>query len=146
VLRGHASEQVVTRGHDKLTTFGLLSSASVAEVRGYIEQLVGQALLRVTDDAYPVLSLTPQGVLLLKDATACPDLSLARQKAPQKGTTVRARIETESWNDVDRDLFDRLRKCLDIARACASRRMSSSTTRRCERWRACVPRPWTRWG
>jgi len=117
VLRGHSSEQVVTRGHDKLTTFGLLSSASVAEVRGYIEQLIGQGLLRVTDDAYPVLSLTPQGVLLLKDAGACPDLSLARQKAPQKGATVRARIETESWNDVDRGLFDRLREVrLDIAR------------------------------
>ena len=41
VLRGHASEQVVARGHDKLSTFGLLPHASVAEVRGYIEQLIG---------------------------------------------------------------------------------------------------------
>ena len=29
------------RGHDKLSTFGLLPDASVAEVRGYIEQLIG---------------------------------------------------------------------------------------------------------
>ena len=41
VLRGHASEQVVARGHDQLSTFGLLHGAPAAEVRGYIEQLIG---------------------------------------------------------------------------------------------------------
>ena len=34
VLRGQASEQVVARGHDKLSTFGLLPDAGNAEVRG----------------------------------------------------------------------------------------------------------------
>ena len=47
VLRGHASEQVVARRHQTLSTFGLLPEVSVAEVRGYIEQLVGLDLLRV---------------------------------------------------------------------------------------------------
>ena len=60
VLRGHASEQVVARGHDKLSTFGLLHGAPAAEVRGYIEQLIGLGLLASTDDAYPVLFLTPR--------------------------------------------------------------------------------------
>ena len=41
ILRGHASRQVVSRGHEKLSTFGLLPHASLTEVRGYIEQLIG---------------------------------------------------------------------------------------------------------
>ena len=119
VLRGQASEQVVSRGHDRLSTFGLMQDEPVPAVRGYVEQLVGLGLLQLTDDQYPVLSMTPQGVALLKDAAACPDLALARQRTPAKGVPrSRARIETESWDHVDRGLFDRLRALrLDLARA-----------------------------
>ena len=118
VLRGHASEQVVSRGHDSLTTFGLLSEASVAEVRGYIEQLLGNGFLQQTDDAYPVLALTARGLALLKDETSAPGLTLARQRTPRKDAPrARSRAEAESWQDVDRDLFERLRAVrLDIAR------------------------------
>ena len=119
VLRGSETEQVTARGHASLTTFGLLKDCSVPEVRGYIEQLLAHGLLRQTDDAYPVLTLTQPGVLLLKDAAAVPDLTLARQRKPDKSgqSQRRARIETESWQDVDRDLFERLRALrLDIAR------------------------------
>ena len=119
VLRGHASEQVVGRGHERLSTFGLLPQASVAEVRGYIDQLAGLGLLQQTDDAYPVVMLTGRGVQLLKDATTCPDLTLARQRPPRKDAPrAQSRVEAESWQDVDRDLFDRLRAVrLEIARS-----------------------------
>jgi ATP-dependent DNA helicase RecQ len=119
VLRGHATEQIEARGHHKLSTFGLLSEASVAEVRGYIEQLIGAGLLQQTDDAFPVLGLTAAGVALLKDERACPDLTLARQRTPRKDAPrVRSRVEAESWEGVDRDLFERLRAVrLDVARA-----------------------------
>jgi ATP-dependent DNA helicase RecQ len=118
VLRGADTEQVSARGHQTLTTFGLLREASVPEVRGYIEQLIAQRLLRQTEDEYPVLALTGAGVALLKNAAAQPDLALARQRRPVAGRLPkRARIETESWQDVDRDLFERLRALrLDIAR------------------------------
>jgi len=110
VLRGHASDQVVARGHEKLSTFGLLPHASVAEVRGYIQQLTAFGLLRMTDDAYAVLVLTPKGLALLKDEASCPGLTLARQRPPRKDAPrARSRVETESWQDVDRALFDRLR-------------------------------------
>jgi ATP-dependent DNA helicase RecQ len=124
VLRGNASEQVLTRGHQDLSTFGLLRDASVAEVRGYIEQLLAYRLLRQTDDAYPVLMLTDAGVALMKDPAAEPDLTLARQRSPERGSPERtrgpkrARVEAESWDGVDRGLFDRLRAVrLEIARA-----------------------------
>ena len=110
VLRGHASDQVVARAHDKLSTFGLLPAASVAEVRGYIQQLTALGLLRLTDDAYAVLALTAKGLELLKDETSFPGLRLARQRPPRKDEPrTRSRVETESWQDVDRALFDRLR-------------------------------------
>jgi ATP-dependent DNA helicase RecQ len=118
VLRGADTEQVAARRHHTLTTFGLLREASVAEVRGYIEQLVAHELLRQTDDPYPVLALTEAGVALLKDASTQPDLALSRQRRPVADKLPRrARIETESWQDVDRALFERLRSLrLDIAR------------------------------
>ncbi len=119
VLRGQATEQVVTRGHGALSTFGLLPGTSVAEVRGYIEQLLGLGLLQQTDDAYPVLALTAKGVALMKDASSYPGLALARQHVPKKGEArVRSQAEAESWEGVDRGLFDHLRGVrLEIARA-----------------------------
>ena len=49
---------------------------------------------------------------------ARPILSLRGGRRPVKGRLPkRARVETESWQDVDRDLFERLRALrLDIAR------------------------------
>ena len=119
VLRGAETEQVMGRRHNTLTTFGLLRDASIPEIRGYIEQLIAHHLLRQTDGEYPVLTLTEGGVALLKDAAAAPGLALARQRRPVRGEAPRrAAIETESWQDVDRDLFERLRALrLDIARS-----------------------------
>jgi ATP-dependent DNA helicase RecQ len=118
VLRGSATEQVQTRQHHELSTFGLLKHASVDEVRGYIDQLLAHGLLRQTDDAYPVLALTDEGVALLRDAGAAPDLSLSRQRRPDPSRAPRrSRVETEGWEGVDRDLFERLRALrLEVAR------------------------------
>ena len=119
VLRGQASEQVVGRGHDRLSTFGLLPDASNAEVRGYIEQLIGAELLQQSDGVYPVVALTQKGLELLKDPARVPGLALARQRPPRKGAPrAQSRVETESWQNVDRDLFERLRSVrLEIARS-----------------------------
>jgi ATP-dependent DNA helicase RecQ len=119
VLRGHASEQVIARGHGTLSTFGLLSEASVAEVRGYIEQLIGLDLLKLNGDEYPVLGLTARGIELLKNEASYPGLALARQRPPRKETPrARSRVEAESWEGVDGALFERLRAVrLDIARS-----------------------------
>jgi len=119
VLRGQATEPVIARGHADLSTFGLLRDASVAEVRGYVEQLTGQELLMQTTTEYPVLVLTATGLALLKDETACPGLTLARQRVVRRGAPRAAsRVESESWEGVDRALFDRLRAVrLSVARA-----------------------------
>ena len=110
VLRGSDSEQVRSRGHHELSVFGLMTDASIDELRGYIDQLLAHGLLQQGGDEYPILQLTAEGLALLKDAGAQPDLSLARQKRPEKGRLPkRARVETEGWEGVDRELFERLR-------------------------------------
>jgi ATP-dependent DNA helicase RecQ len=118
ILNGSESEQITKRGHQQLSTFGLLKDAPVAEIRGYIEQISAEGLLRQTDDQYPVLALTEAGVALLKDASVRPDLTLARQRRVTKDRRPeRARPDTEAWKDVDHDLFERLRAVrLRIAR------------------------------
>ncbi len=120
VLCGSDTEPVRSRGHQDITTFGLLRDMSTGEVRAYIEQLVSQGLLRQTDDAFPVLQVTQAGVDLLKDAGAAPSLALSRQKRPVRGREQKrsSRVEAEAWEGVDRDLFEQLRALrLQIARA-----------------------------
>jgi ATP-dependent DNA helicase RecQ len=111
VLRGHAAENVVSRGHTSLSTFGLLREASAAELRGYVEQLTGLGFLRQTDDEYPVLRLTPQGLALLKDANSHTGFTLARQRRPEKPRRSSAALPHEggSWDGVDQELFEKLR-------------------------------------
>ena len=110
VLRGSDSEQVRSRGHHALSVFGLMKDSTIDELRGYVDQLLAHGLLQQGGDEYPILQLTAEGHGLLKDAGAQPDLSLARQKRPEKGRLPkRARVETEGWENVDKDLFERLR-------------------------------------
>ena len=119
VLCGSEVETVSSRRHHELSTFGLLRAMPAPEVRGYVEQLIAHGFLRQTDDAFPVVALTERGVSLLRDAEGERNLVLARQRRPARTRVAkRARIEAESWQDVDRDLFERLRAVrLEIARA-----------------------------
>ena len=119
VLCGSESDQVLARRHHELSTFGLLKEATVPEVRAYVEQLIAQGLLRQTDDQYPVVALTRQGVDLLKDSSAAPGLALSRQRRVlREREQRRSRVEAEAWEGVDRDLFEKLRAVrMQIARA-----------------------------
>ena len=117
VLRGSDSEQVRSRGHHELSVFGLMKDATIDELRGYIDQLLAHGLLQQAGDEYPILQITNEGLALLKDAGAAPELTLARQKRPDRRLPKRARVETEGWEGVDRELFEELRVLrLEIAR------------------------------
>jgi ATP-dependent DNA helicase RecQ len=118
VLRGSDSEQVRSRGHHELSVFGLMQDATVDELRGYIDQLLAHGLLQQSGEEYPILQISADGHALLKDAGAMPDLSLARQKRPDRSRPQkRSRVETEGWDGVDRELFEQLRVLrIEIAR------------------------------
>ena len=89
VLRGRSTDQVTAKRHQDLSTFGLLSEVSVAELRGYLDQLTEQEFLRRTDGPYPVLQLTDAGVAgtmppcsqALQDKISCPPAA-ARWETP----------------------------------------------------------------
>jgi ATP-dependent DNA helicase RecQ len=120
VLLGQSSEQMAARGHDRLTTFGLLKDFPAAEVRGYVDQLVQAGCLIRAGDQYPTLQITEPGAKLLKGQAAC---VLFRQPRPVKGKakgtrSERPNVELDAWSGVDRDLFERLRQVrLELARA-----------------------------
>ena len=118
VLRGSDSDQVRSRGHHELSVFGLMKDATIDELRGYIDQLLAHGLLQQSGEEYPILQISADGHALLKDAAAAPDLSLARQKRPDRTKSQKkSRVETEGWHGVDRELFEELRVLrLEIAR------------------------------
>ncbi len=111
VLVGKVSEAVTARGHEQLSTFGLFSGVPLTEVRGYIEQLTALGFLRQTPGDYPVLVITPEGRALMRDGSSAQGVSLFRQKRRAKDAAPRrSRVETDSWEGVDRELFERLRE------------------------------------
>jgi ATP-dependent DNA helicase RecQ len=120
VLEGKATPQVVQNGHDALSTFGLLKDLSATEIKGYIDQMIARGFLQRTPGEYPVVELTATGVALLKGQVAEDDVVLCRQPKASIRSKSRGgmgRVERESWEGVDRDLFDALRALrLEIAR------------------------------
>jgi ATP-dependent DNA helicase RecQ len=114
VLRGSEAEKVTSRGHHALSTWGLLADAPVRQVRSWIEQLLDQGYLEQTGDRYPVLAVTAAGRRLLK-GDAVP--RLFREPKSRKATRRTAKVEAESWEGVDRELFEALRSLrLEVAR------------------------------
>ncbi len=66
VLRGANTENVRSRKHDKLSTYGLLHEMPKAEIRDCIFQLVGQDALVQTDGEYPILRLNAASWAVMK--------------------------------------------------------------------------------
>ena len=62
VLRGSKNQNILSRGYDQLSTYGLLSDISEQEVRYYIECLLHLGLLKLTEGEYPVLKWTEESV------------------------------------------------------------------------------------
>jgi ATP-dependent DNA helicase RecQ len=108
VLRGENTDKVRERGHERLSTYGLLKDHTRNEVRDWIFQLVAQGYLDQADDRYPVLRLTERSRALLRG-----DAEI-RLRQPVVG--VRSRKERRTARPVlddgayDRDLFEALRK------------------------------------
>ncbi len=57
VLQGANSASIRSRGHDQLTTYGLLKEVPKPDLRDWIYQLIGQNVLVQAGDEYPILKL-----------------------------------------------------------------------------------------
>jgi ATP-dependent DNA helicase RecQ len=103
VLVGSEDKRILESGHDRLSTYGLLSDTPRTVVQDWIEQLVGQGYLDKTGE-YNVLTATEKGRLLLK---GCVTPRLV--KPSQKPVKV-SKVASDSWEGVDRNLFEKLRE------------------------------------
>src|SRR5262249_27479183 len=105
VLRGETSEQVASRGHDRLSVFGLLNAMPAVEIRNYIDQLTQSGFLERVGDQYPTIQITGPGADLLRGRVEC---VLFRQPRPVSRRGKRRRGERERRSP-DAALLDRLR-------------------------------------
>ena len=105
VLRGSSDQRILDNRHDDLSTYGLLADSDVRAVRGWVEQLVAQGFLAKTGE-YNVLTVTESGRSLLRG-----DVTPRLLKPAARAAKVRkSRAHDDSWEGVDRDLFERLRE------------------------------------
>jgi ATP-dependent DNA helicase RecQ len=103
VLVGSSEERIRERGHNNLSTWGILGDHDKKSVRAWIDQLVHQSYLERYGD-YNVLRLTQSGWQVLRGEANPQLLKPAKQKSRRE-----SRATVESWEGVDRELFDVLR-------------------------------------
>ncbi|MCY2992044.1 MAG: DNA helicase RecQ [Planctomycetota bacterium] len=106
VLNGSEEQRIVQQGHHQLSTWGLLAAEQLRTIRDWIEQLVSQDFL-VKAGEFNVLEVTPEGRRLLKGQVTP---RLLRPAKPAKAGKAAAASEVDSWEGVDRGLFDELRR------------------------------------
>jgi len=66
VLRGASTKQVIAKGHDGLSVFGIARDFSEDALKHFIKGLVAKNLLSKESGEYPTLSVTPAGRAFLK--------------------------------------------------------------------------------
>jgi ATP-dependent DNA helicase RecQ len=94
-----------------------LKEHSIGEVRGWIDQLLSQDLLRVSGDRYPILVVSQGGAEVLKSERRVTLFAIPKSPA-RRARARRVDAEDESL-PIDRPLFERLR---DLRRTLARER------------------------
>lgn len=84
VLRGSRATKILDRGHDQLSTYGLLASMGKEQLQRCIQQLLAKGLLAHSPDEFAMLRLTAASKPVLKGEQAVQFFEPALQ-APQAG-------------------------------------------------------------
>jgi ATP-dependent DNA helicase RecQ len=106
VLRGAADERVRKRGHDKLTTYGLLKGHREADVRDWVYQLISQGVLVQAGDEYPLLRLNDASWEVMRGQRPVRLIQVVRRKKGEKPQ--KSKAQDVSWEGVDQALFTAL--------------------------------------
>ena len=109
VLRGEDTEMVRKRGHDRLTTFGLLKDAPKAALRDWVYQLLGHGVLDQERGEYPLLKLNAASWEVMKGKRTVRLIQLARQEKTRRPRDPSARAAPVELAAMDLALFERLR-------------------------------------
>ncbi|MGI8782601.1 MAG: DNA helicase RecQ [Acidobacteriota bacterium] len=103
VLVGANTEAVRRWRHDQVSTYGLMKGQDRRALTNMVYQLLDEGLLERTTDERPVLKLTAASLEVMRGQRAV--------KLLQANATVgRTRFDEESWEGVDRGLFEELRQ------------------------------------
>jgi ATP-dependent DNA helicase RecQ len=109
ILLGRRTEKVQRAGHDALAVFGMLKEAGEGSVRAWIDQLVVQGHLAISDEGeYPLMVMTVSGRALCKGEGAV-RLGSAIVKHTKKTRASRRAGVGALVDDHSQQLFDRLR-------------------------------------
>ena len=103
MLRGASTKQVIARGHDGLSVFGIAGDFSDDDLKHLINGLVARDLLSKESGKYPTLSITPAGRTFLKNREK---LTLTQ---PRARAEVAASVEAGPLPP-NLDLFEQLRQ------------------------------------
>lgn len=114
VLRGEKIAKVKDRGHDQISTFGLLKEFNTSDIRDWIYQLIGHGVLAQTEiessfgKPMPVVRLNKSSMEVLRGQKS---IRLMQPVGARKGAkTSAAPFSVEDgWDGVDRELFEELR-------------------------------------
>jgi ATP-dependent DNA helicase RecQ len=106
VLRGENTDNVRKRGHEKLSTYGLLKSHGKPEIRDWIYQLIGQGVLLQIGDEYPVLKLNAASWEVMRGQRSVRLVEMARGNKRERKTPLANVIPLEGANV---ELFEVLR-------------------------------------
>ena len=101
VLRGENTEKVKKRGHDRLTTFGIMEDESEEKIRHILRFLLQQGYVNSVGDRYPVLETTAKAKEVLGG-----QVKITVPALPEKISTKKKPVST----DINEQLFDELKK------------------------------------
>ncbi|MBL4968823.1 DNA helicase RecQ [Bacillus halotolerans] len=93
VLAGSKNKKVLENGFSSLSTYGILKHQSVGEISDFIEFLIADEFIRMSDGTFPTLFVSGKGRNVLRG-----ELSVARKEA----------LKAEAITEND-ELFERLR-------------------------------------
>lgn len=103
VLRGSSTDRIRGLQHDALSTFGLLNGTPKKTVTNMVYQLLDQELLVRSNGQYPVIMLNEASWEVLRGQREVMLLPVKTKKVRQTA------VEKDSWDGVDRKLFEVLR-------------------------------------
>ena len=112
LLLGRPNDRMTNNGHDLLKVFGILKEAGEPAVRSWIDQLIVQDYLEVTEEnEYPLLRITAAGRALCQDkGTVRLGLPVPPKAGKKKSKAVqKAEKAGVAFLETDKDLFEKLR-------------------------------------
>ena len=104
ILKGLQDERITGNNHHTLKVFGLMKDESEKTIRNWIDQLIVQGCLSVTDGQYPLLQVTQAGL------EACKNPAKVKLSLPTPQKIKRRVVPASSLSSENSEVFERLRK------------------------------------